>query len=161
MNSDRFQRIDRSLAGEYTCLYQLLQTVGIWTTNANEYTNRQFNKFLPKSLEVQSNHCFTSNQLQQKILLKKKLSTIHNFYTVTKKSTKFGQAETLFWVQFSISIVKGHTCILSYRNFSTFFYLEEMEGGGGFYQTKNIVLQSLEQIGNLKILFLKLFMKYM
>lgn len=33
-------------------------------------------------------------------------------------------------------------------------------GGGGFYQTKNIVLQSLEQIGNLKILFFKLFMKY-
>lgn len=82
MNSDRFQRIDRSLAGEYTCLYLLLQTVGIWTTNANKYTNRQFNKFLPKSLEVQSNYCFTSNQLQQKIVLEKNLSTIHHFYAV-------------------------------------------------------------------------------
>lgn len=33
--------------------------------------------------------------------------------------------------------------------------------GGGILSDKNIVLQSLEQIGNLKILFLKLFMKYM
>lgn len=160
MNSDRFQRIDRSLAGEYTCLYLLLQTVGILTTNANEYTNRQFNKFLPKSLEVLVKSLFHVKLVATEDSIVKKLSTIHNFYTVTKKSTKFGQAETLFWVQFSISIVKGHTCILSNRNFSTFFYLEEMEGGG-FYQTKNIVLQSLEQIGNLKILFLKLFMKYM
>lgn len=141
MNSDRFQRIDRSLAGEYTCLYLLLQTVGIWTTNANEYTNRQFNKFLPKSLEVLVKSLFHVKLVATEDSIGKKLSTIHNFYTVTKKSTKIGQAETLFWVQFSISIVKGH--ILSYRNFSTFSTQKKWKGAGGILSDKKYCFAEL------------------
>lgn len=73
-----------------TRLYLLLQTVGIWTTNANEYTNRWFNKFLPKSLEVLVKSLFHVKLVATEDSIGKKLSTIHNFYTVTKKSTKFG-----------------------------------------------------------------------
>lgn len=56
-----------------TCLYLLLQTVGIWTTNANEYTN--ITRSLVKSL-------FHAKLVATEDSIGKKLSTIHNFYAV-------------------------------------------------------------------------------